>query len=172
MQAGGDLLFRNAGADLLQNIRQRPLRDALGGHHGLYLLIILHHPQVPQELRCGHQVTGQGLAVALVVLNGHVGILKAHPAELLVPDDLLNEGGIAPPMADLPKLGALHIPGGSFRVPGVGKVVGPFPGHQGHAVGPGGVKAGAVKTVGLTGQQNGVQPIAVQAGGDFLKMVH
>ena len=102
LQAGGDLFFRDARPNFLQNVRQRPLRDALGGHHGLHLLVVLHHPQLPQELRGGHQVAGQGLAVALVILDGHVGILKADTAELLLPDDLLDEGGIAPPPADLP----------------------------------------------------------------------
>ena len=107
-----------------------------------------------------------------MVLDGHIGVLKADPTELLLADDLLNEGGIAPAPADLPQLGALYVPGGGLRVPGIGKVVGPLPGHQRHAVSPGGVEAGAVKAVGLPGQQDGVQAAALQPGGNFLKMIH
>ena len=115
LEPGGDLLFRNAGTDLLQNVLQSLLRDALGGHHGLQFFVVLHHPQVPQQVRGGNQVTGQCLAVALMVLDRHIGILEAHAPDALLRHDLLYQGSVAPAPADLPQLRPLHIAGRGLR---------------------------------------------------------
>ena len=47
-----------------------------------------------------------------------------------------------------------------------------MPGHYGNAVASGGMEAAGVESVGLTGQQYGVQMMRLQPGGDLIEMVH
>ena len=58
LEPGGDLLLRDAGPDLVQDIRQGLLRNPLGGNHDLQLLRVLYRPQFCQQVRSGHQLTG------------------------------------------------------------------------------------------------------------------
>ena len=61
---------------------------------------------------------------------------------------------------------------GGLGIAAVGEIVIAVPGHQGDAVGAGGVKAGGIEAVGLAGQQHGVQLMGLQGCGDLLEMVH
>ena len=69
-------------------------------------------------------------------------------------------------------LGVLHLVVGGLDIAGVGEIEVPLPGHQGHAVGAGGVEAGGIEAVGLAGQQHTVQLIGRQLFRNFRKMVH
>lgn len=71
-----------------------------------------------------------------------------------------------------PDLGILHMAAGGLGIAAVGEIVIVVPGHQGDAVGAGGVKAGGIEAVGFAGQQYGVQPVGLQGRGDLFEMVH
>ncbi len=172
LEPGGDLLLRDAGTDLLQDAFQGLLGDALGGDEGLNLLAVLYPAQLQQQLRGGHQLAGQSLSVGLIVPDGHIGVLKAHPAEALGLHDLPQQDGVSPAGPDLLDLGVLDIAGSGLRIAGVGEIVG-FPAcYQSGAVGAGGVEAGGVEAVGLTGQQHGVQSEVIQFFRDLTKVIH
>ena len=172
LEPGGDLLLRDAGPDLVQDIRQGLLRNPLGGNHDLQLLRVLYRPQFCQQVRRGHQLTGQSPGIGVVLPDGHIGVLKPQALDAVALDGLHQQGGIAPAVACLLDLRILHMPPGGLCVPGVGEVIELLSGDQGHAVGSGGVEAGGVKTVGLMGQQHTVQVTGFQLGGDFSKMIH
>ena len=172
LEPGGDLLLRDAGADLVQNVRQGLLGDALGGDQDLQLLRVLHRPQLRQQIRRRHQLTGQGPGVKVMLPDGHIGVLKPKAADVVALDGLLQKGGVAPAGAHLLDVSALDVPPGGLRVPGVCEVVKLLGSDQGHAVGAGGVKAGGVEAVGLVGQQHAVQVMGSQLSGDLGKVIH
>ena len=72
----------------------------------------------------------------------------------------------------LPDLRIPYMAGCGLDVAGVGEIEIPLPGHQGHAVGAGGVEAGGVKAVGLASQQHSVQAVGLQHTGNFFEMIH
>lgn len=55
-QQCGNFLFRNAGTDLAENVRQRFFHDPLSLDHTIQLRLILDGPQRPQKLRGGDQL--------------------------------------------------------------------------------------------------------------------
>ena len=170
--AGGDLLFRDAGTDLLQNIVKGTLCDALGLDHARQLLRVLHRPEVPQQLRGRHQLTMELFGVAPVSGGGEVFVLIAHAGDVLLFNDLIDESRIGVYPVSLPYLGILHMAAGGLGIAAVSEIVIAVPGHQGDAIGAGRVKAGGVEAVGLAGQQHGVQPVGLQGCGDLFEMVH
>ena len=172
LEPGGDLLLRDAGADLVQDLRQGLLCDPLGGDQDLQLLRVLDGPQLREQVRRRHQLAGQGAGQGLVLPDGHVRVLKSQAADVVAADGLPQQRGIAPAGGHLLDDGPPDVPLRSLRVPGVGHVIASVPGHQGHAVGAGGVEAGGVKAVGLVGQQHGVQTVTRQLSGDLRKVVH
>ena len=172
LEPGCDLLFRNAGADLVQNFFQRFLRDPLGLLHHRQLFRAFHAAKLPQKLRGGHQLAGEGLGVKAIVPDGHVGVLKAKAGNALGLDYFLNERAVAPAGPHLVDLRVLNIALRRFNIAGVRKIPGAAAGHQSRAVRSGGVKTGGIETVGLLRQQHAVQAAALQLGRDLRKMVH
>ena len=168
----GDLLFRDAGADLLQNVVKGPLGDTLGGHHGGHFLFVLHHAQLRQKVRGGDQGAAELLLIKIVVLDGHIGVLKAHGFKVLGLDDLVDEGGIAPAPGNLGNGGVLDVALRRLGVAGVGEVVVAPAGHQANAVGAGRMEAAGVEAVGLVCQEHGVQAPGGEGVGNFRKMIH
>ena len=171
-QQCGNFLFRNAGTDLAENVRQRFFRDPLSLDHTLQLRLILDGPQRPQKLRGGDQLTVKLLRKAAEIRRRHIFILIPHAGDVFLFDDLVDEGGVGMFPVRFPDLRTLYIARSSLRIPAVGEIIAVVSSDDGHTVRPGGVKAGGVKAVGLAGQQHGVQAVGLQHTGDFFEMVH
>ena len=172
LQPCSDLLLRNAGPDLLQDLLQRLFGDPLGRHHGVQLLVILHSPQLPQKLCGRHQIAGQRFAVALMLQHRHIRLFIAQPTHLLLAQRLAQQHAVSPARAHFPDLRSLDTAARRLDIAGVGKVIRLLAGDQGHAVRSGGVEAGGIEAVGLAGEQHGIQAVAVQQGSDLMKMIH
>ena len=67
IQPQGNFLFRNAGTDLAENIRQRLFCDPLGLDHTFQLRLVLDGPQRPQKLRGGDQLAAELLRKAVKI---------------------------------------------------------------------------------------------------------
>jgi len=172
LQPGGDLLLGDAGPDLLDDLVQSGLGDALGGDHPLDLLLVLALAQGDQQLRGGHQLAVQLLGIVAIVRHGHVRILEAQLLHMGLFHGGVDQVHIGVGGVGHGDLGVLHLVVGGLDIAGVGEIEVPLPGHQGHAVGAGGVEAGGIEAVGLAGQQHTVQLIGRQLFRNFRKMVH
>ena len=167
-----NLLFRDAGANFLQDVPEGPLGNALGGGHGLQFFAVFHLAQFREHVAGGDEGAVELFPVEIIVLNGHVSVLKAHFLNVPGFDDLVDESGVAPAPGDLRNGGVLHMALRGFGVAGVGEVVIAASGHKGYAVGPGGVEAAGVEAVGFVCQQHGVKAMGGKGGGDFGKVIH
>ena len=171
-QQRGNFLFRNAGTDLAENVRQRFFRDPLSLDHTIQLRLILDGTQRPQKLRDGDQLAVELLRKAAEIRRRHIFILIPHASDVFLFDDLVDEGGVGMFPVRLPDLRIPYMAGCGLRIPAVGEIIVVVSSDDGHTVRPGGVKAGGVKAVGLTSQQHSVQAVGLQHTGDFFEMIH
>ena len=171
-QQCGNFLFRNAGTDLAENVRQRFFRDPLGLDHTLQLRLVLDGPQRPQKLRGGDQLAVELLRKAAEIRRRHIFILIPHAGDVFLLGDLVDEGGVGMFPVRFPDLRIPYMAGCGLRIPAVGEIIVVVSSDDGHTVRPGGVKTGGVKAVGLASQQHSVQAVGLQHTGNFFEMIH
>ena len=171
LEESGNLLLRHAGLDEVERVLQRLLRNPLGGDHAVDLRLLLHAPQLHQQLGGGNQLlAGQFLLPAVVFLHGGVLLFKAQLLDAAGLDDLVGQVNQGHAVGALPDLRTGDPLTSGLNVAAVGEEIALLPGDDGHA--GGGVELSGIQPVGGAGDHHGVQAVGVQLFRDLMESAH
>ena len=171
-QLRGELLLRDAHANVVIDLRERALRDALRAHERLQLLRVLDRAERREQRGRGAELGAYPAPVTLQLRDGHILVLKADGPDAVALDRAVEQRGVAALRRRQLHRRVRDLLRRRLDVARVRPVVRPLPRYERDAVGSGRAEAGGVEAVRRVREQHRIDAAGVQPVPYRRKVVH